>query len=295
MPELPDITLYVEHLERRVVGATLARVRVVSPSLLMTVDPPLEAVEGRRVTAVRRMGKRIVFVLEENLFLVLHLMVAGRLQWKDAGAKIPGRVGLAAFEFSTGTLVLTEASTRRRASLHVVEGRRALVRLDPGGLEPLEVDAAAFAERLRSEDHTLKRALTDPRLFSGIGNAYSDEILHRAQLSPLQHSVNLDDAEIARLHDAVLRVLVEWIERLRRETGDAFPTHVTAFRTEMAVHGKYKQPCPVCGAPVQRIVYAENETNYCARCQTGGRLLADRALSRLLRKDWPKTLEEMEA
>jgi len=295
MPELPDITLYVEHLERRVVGATLARVRVVSPSLLMTVDPPLDAIEGKRVSAVRRMGKRIVFVLENDLYLVLHLMVAGRLQWKDPGAKIPARVGLASFEFTTGTLVLTEASTRRRATLHVVEGRRALVRLDPGGLEPLEVDTAAFAERLRSEDHTLKRSLTDPRLFSGIGNAYSDEILHRAQLSPMQHSVNLDDDEIARLHDAVRRVLIEWTERLRKETGDAFPTHVTAFRKEMAVHGKYKQPCPVCGTPVQRIVYAENETNYCARCQTGGRLLADRALSRLLRKDWPKTLEEMEA
>jgi len=295
MPELPDITLYVEHLERRVAGATLVRVRVVSPSLLMTVDPPLEAVEGRQVTAVRRMGKRIVFVLDGDLYLVLHLMVAGRLQWKDPGAKVPGRVGLAAFEFTTGTLILTEASTRRRATLHVVGGRRALVRLDPGGLEPLDADTATFAERLRSEDHTLKRSLTDPRLFSGIGNAYSDEILHRAQLSPMQHSVNLDDAEVARLHDAVRRVLIEWTERLRTETGDAFPTHVTAFRKDMAVHGKYRQPCPVCGSPVQRIVYAENETNYCARCQTGGRLLADRALSRLLRKDWPKTLEEMEA
>jgi len=294
MPELPDITLYVEHLERRVAGATLVRVRVVSPNLLMTVDPPLEAVEGRQVTAVRRMGKRIVFVLDGDLYLVLHLMVAGRLQWKDPGAKVPGRVGLAAFEFTTGSLILTEASTRRRATMHVVAGRRALARLDPGGLEPLDAETAAFAERLRSEDHTLKRSLTDPRLFSGIGNAYSDEILHRAQLSPMQHSVNLDDAEVARLHDAVRRVLIEWTERLRTETGEAFPTHVTAFRKDMAVHGKYKQPCPVCGSPVQRIVYAENETNYCARCQTGGRLLADRALSRLLRKDWPKTLEEME-
>jgi formamidopyrimidine-DNA glycosylase len=295
MPELPDITLYVEHLERRIAGATLVRVRVVSPSLLMTVDPPLEALAGRRVTGVQRLGKRIVLALEGDLFLVLHLMVAGRLQWKDAGAPVPARVGLAAFEFTTGTLVLTEASTRRRATLHVVAGRRALARLDPGGLEPLAVDTAAFAERLRSEDHTLKRSLTDPRLFSGIGNAYSDEILHRAQLSPLQHSVNLDDAEVARLHDAVRRVLSEWTERLRRDAGDAFPTRVTAFRKDMAVHGRYRQPCPVCGSPVQRIVYAENETNYCARCQTGGRLLADRALSRLLRKDWPRTLEEMEA
>jgi len=294
MPELPDITLYVEHLERRVAGATLVRVRVVSPNLLMTVDPPLEAVEGRQVTAVRRMGKRIVFVLDGDLYLVLHLMVAGRLQWKDPGAKVPGRVGLAAFEFTTGTLILTEASTRRRATLHAVAGRRALVRLDPGGLEPLDADTATFAERLRSEDHTLKRSLTDPRLFSGIGNAYSDEILHAARLSPFKLSRSLSDEEYARLFEATQTTLRGWIARLQDEAGEAFPEKVTAFRPGMAVHGRYGQPCPECGSPVQRVVYAQNEANYCATCQTEGRLLADRSLSRLLREDWPRTLDELE-
>ena len=272
MPELPDVALYVEHLSARLAGATLARARVVSPNLLRTAEPPLARAEGLEVRGVRRMGKRIVLALEADLFLVFHLMIAGRFHWREAGAKIPGRVGLAAFEFSSGTLVLTEAGTARRASLHVVAGEAALRSLDPGGLEVLEAPLEPFRAALLRENHTLKRALTDPRMFSGIGNAYSDEILHRA----------------------TRQTLVEWTERLRRETGDAFPEKVTAFREGMAVHGRYGKPCPDCGAPVQRIVYAENETNYCAPCQTGGRLLADRALSRLLHDDWPRTLEELE-
>ena len=294
MPELPDIVVYVEHLERRLAGAIFTGARIRSLNLLRTAVPPLEAAAGRRVMGVRRMGKRIVIGLEGDFALVLHLMIAGRLRWQPAGAKLPGRIGLAALDFSTGTLLVTEASTRQRASLHLVEGAEALRALDPGGLEVLETDLAAFRAALLSEDHTLKRALTDPRLFSGIGNAYSDEILHRARLSPLQRTPRLADAEIARLFDAVRSTLTEWTTRLRRESADAFPEKVTAFREGMAVHGRWRQPCPECGAPVQRIVYAENETNYCARCQTGGRLLADRALSRLLKDDWPRTLEELE-
>ena len=294
MPELPDIVVYVEHLERRLAGATLTGARVRSPNLLRTAVPPLDAAVGRRVLRVTRMGKRIVFGFDGGLALVLHLMIAGRLRWKEPGARLPGKVGLAALDFTSGTLIVTEASTRQRAALHVVEGPGALRALDPGGLEVLEADAAAFRAALLREDHTLKRALTDPRLFSGIGNAYSDEILHRARLSPLQRTSRLEDGEIGRLFEAARATLTEWTEALRRESGDAFPEKVTAFRAGMAVHGRYRQPCPDCGAPVQRIVYAENETDYCARCQTRGRLLADRALSRLLKADWPRTLEELE-
>ncbi len=294
MPELPDIVVYVEHLERRIAGATLESVRVASPNLLRTFDPPLDAVHARRVTGLRRVGKRIVIALEGGLFLVIHLMISGRLRWSEGTAKLPGKVGLATFTFSTGTLVLTEASQKKRASLHVVRGEDGLAALDPGGIEPLEVSREGFAAALRSGNHTLKRALTDPRTFSGIGNAYSDEILHRAKLSPLQLTSILDDDEIARLHDATRAILTEWTERLRAETGARFPEKVTAFREGMAVHGRYRQPCPVCGSPVQRVRFADNELNYCARCQTGGRLLADRAMSRLLKNDWPKTLEELE-
>ena len=294
MPELPDIVLYLEQLERRIAGAVLEHVRVASPNLLRTFDPPLEAVCGRRVTGLRRIGKRIVMALEGDLFLVIHLMIAGRLRWSEETKPVPGKVGLASFTFSTGTLILTEASQKKRASLHVVRGAEGLAALDPGGIEPLEVSPAGFAAVLRAANRTLKRILTDPRTFSGIGNAYSDEILHRAKLSPLQLTSNLDDQEIARLHDATRTVLIEWTDRLRAETGERFPEKVTAFRTGMAVHGRYRQPCPVCGAPIQRVRFADHELNYCARCQTGGRLLADRGLSRLLGKDWPKTLEELE-
>jgi formamidopyrimidine-DNA glycosylase len=294
MPELPDVTLYVEHLSARLVSVKLVRARVVSPNLLRTAEPPLASAEGRVVRGVRRIGKRIVLALDGDLYLVLHLMIAGRLHWREAGAKIPGRVGLAAFEFTTGTLILTEAGTKKRASLHVAAGEAALAALDPDGLEPLDASLAAFRMALKRESHTLKRALTDPHIISGIGNAYSDEILHRARLSPLQLTLKLDDAGIERLWRATQETLALWLDRLRRETGDSFPEKVTAFREGMAVHGRYRQPCPVCGAPVQRIVYADNETNYCARCQTGGRLLADRSLSRLLHDDWPRTLEEME-
>ena len=294
MPELPDIVVYVEHLERRLVGATFTGARIRSPNLLRTTVPSLEATQGRQVRQVRRMGKRIVFGLEGDFALVLHLMTAGRLRWREAGAKPPGKIGLAALDFTPGTLVVTEASTRQRASLHLVEGTEALRALDPGGLEVLEADLAVFRAALLREDHTLKRALTDPWLFSGIGNAYSDEILHRARLSPLQRASRLGDEETARLFDAVRATLTEWTSRLRQESGEVFPEKVTAFREGMAVHGRWRQPCPDCGAPVQRIVYAENETNYCARCQTGGRLLADRALSRLLKADRPRTREELE-
>ena len=294
MPELPDIVVYVEHLERRLVGATFTGARIRSPNLLRTTVPSLEATQGRQVRQVRRMGKRIVFGLEGDFALVLHLMTAGRLRWREAGAKPPGKIGLAALDFTPGTLVVTEASTRQRASLHLVEGTEALRARDPGGREVLEADLAVFRAALLREDHTLKRALTDPWLFSGIGNAYSDEILHRARLSPLQRASRLGDEETARLFDAVRATLTEWTSRLRQESGEVFPEKVTAFREGMAVHGRWRQPCPECGAPVQRIVYAENETNYCARCQTGGRLLADRALSRLLKDDWPRTLEELE-
>ena len=294
MPEYPDITVYIEAIERRVKGTVLESVRVASPFVVRTFDPPIKEAAGKRVVGLRRMGKRIVFELEGGLFLVLHLMISGRLQWKAKGAKVPGRVGLCAFDFADGTLILTEASTKKRASLHLVRGEAALSSFDKGGLEPLEADTAQFAEALRKENHTLKRTLTDPRLLSGIGNAYSDEILHRAKLSPLKLSQKLTDEEIATLHAATREVLTEWTHRLRAEVGEGFPEKVTAFRPEMAVHGKFKEPCPVCGAPVQRIVHAENETNYCARCQTGGRLLADRALSKLLHDDWPKTIDDLE-
>ena len=294
MPELPDITVYVESLAARLVGQRLQRVRLASPFLLRSVNPPLTECEGRAVTGVRRMGKRIVIALSGDLYLVIHLMVAGRLRWLASGAKIPGKLGLAAFDFATGALLLTEASTKKRASLHVVRGESGLAEHDPGGLEVLECAFPAFRDALRRENRTLKRALTHPRTFSGIGNAYSDEILHRAKLSPLTRTGDLQAVEVRRLFKAARAVLTEWTRRLRREAGDGFPEKVTAFRPEMAVHGKYGQPCPTCGAPVQRIVYAENEANYCAACQTGGRLLADRALSRLLRDDWPRTLDEWE-
>jgi formamidopyrimidine-DNA glycosylase len=293
MPELPDITVYVEALNARVRGATLEEVRLNTPFLLRTVDPPLSAVAGKRVAAVARLGKRIVFELDEELFLVLHLMIAGRLHWFDAGAKRGRRADLGSFEFSTGTLTLTEAGSKRRASIHLLRGRPALIDFDRGGIEVFEATREQFAERLRSENHTIKRSLTDPRLFSGIGNAYSDEILHRAKMSPVKLTGRLTDDEIARLFDATRAVLSEWTDRLRQETGDGFPEKVTAFRPEMAVHGRFGEPCPVCGTPVQRIRYADNETNYCARCQTDGKLLADRALSRLLKQDWPKSIDEL--
>jgi formamidopyrimidine-DNA glycosylase len=294
MPELPDIEVYVAHLRRRIVSQPLLGVRLTSPFLLRSFDPPLRECAGHRVEAVRRMGKRIVVDLDADLHLVLHLMIAGRLRWRPPGAKVPGKIGLAAFDFPEGTLVLTEASSRKRASLYAVRGEEAVRALDRGGIEPLSADVAAFAAALRRESHTLKRALTDPRLFSGIGNAYSDEILWRARLSPVRLTGSLTDEEIATLRAATRSTLIEWVERLTRETGDAFPEEVTAFREGMAVHGRHKQPCPACGLPVQRIVRADNEVNYCARCQTGGKLLADRALSRLLRGDWPKTIDELE-
>ncbi len=294
MPELPDVVVYLEALAPRVQGQPLDAIRVQSPFVTRTVDPPIATAVGRRVVELRRIGKRLVLGLEGELYLIIHLMIAGRLRWRPRGAKPPGRAGLAAFDFPTGTLLLTEAGSKRRASIHLVQGKAALADVNRGGLEPLEIDAAAFGRRLRSENHTLKRALTDPRLFSGIGNAYSDEILHRARLSPLQLTSRLNAPEVARLYQAVKDVLTEWTERLRRETGEGFPEKVTAFREGMAVHGRYREPCPVCGTPVQRIRYADNETNYCPTCQTEGRLLADRGLSRLLREDWPRNLDEME-
>ena len=295
MPELPDVTVYLEALERRILGARLERVRLLTPFVLRSVDPPLSAAAGKAVVGFRRLGKRIVIALEDDLFLVIHLMIAGRLHWRPAGARPPGKIGLAAFDFSTGTLILTEAGTKRRASLEVVRGENALGQHDPGGLDVFAAPLEAFHAALVAENHTLKRVLTDPRVFSGIGNAYSDEILHRARLSPVKQSQVLDAEEIRRLWEATRTVLTEWIERLRQESGDEFPEGVTAFRPAMAVHGRYGKPCPQCGTPVQRIVYADNETNYCARCQTGGRLLADRSLSRLLHRDWPKTVDEWEA
>jgi formamidopyrimidine-DNA glycosylase len=294
MPELPDVTVYLEALERRTLGQTLRGVRLASPFVLRTFDPPLSAAAGQRVRALRRVGKRLVFELDGGLFLVIHLMVAGRLRWLEQGAKIPGKVGLAAFDFDSGTLVLTEVATKKRASIHLVRGMDAVRALDRGGIEPLEATPGEFREALLRESHTLKRSLTDPRLFSGIGNAYSDEILHRARLSPAQLTTKLDDAQIARLYEATQTVLRDWIERLRGDAGEGFPEKVTAFRPEMAVHGKYRQPCPVCGTAVQRIAYADNETNYCPRCQTEGRLLSDRSLARLLKADWPKSIEELE-
>ena len=294
MPELPDIVAYLTALQPRVVGERLESVRLGSPFLLRSVEPPLREVEGRTVIRLRRLGKRIVFELEGELFLVLHLMIAGRLHWRPRGARVGGRGALAALDFRNGSLVLSEASTRKRASLHVLAGAGALDEFDRGGLEVLESGAAEFREALLRENHTLKRALTDPRLFSGIGNAYSDEILHRARLSPARLTRHLTDEEIARLHAAAREILARWTELFATDARKRFPERVTAFREGMAVHGRYGKPCPVCGATVQRIVYAENEANYCATCQTGGRLLADRALSQLLRRDWPRTLEELE-
>ena len=294
MPELPDVAVYVERLDALLRGRTLERVRLASPFLVRSFDPPLAASEGRRVEGFSRLGKRIIWHLQDDLHLVLHLMIAGRLRWKDPGVAVPRRRGLAAFDFEDGSILLTEASTKKRASLYVVQGREGLAEHDRGGLEVLEADEAAFAARLRLRNHTLKRALTDPRLFSGIGNAYSDEILHRARLSPVRWTSRLDDEQVATLYACIRTVMTEWTDRLRDEVGDGFPDKVTAFRPEMAVHGRYGKPCPDCGKPVQRIRYAANEANYCALCQTGGKLLADRSLSRLMKKDWPRTLEELE-
>jgi formamidopyrimidine-DNA glycosylase len=293
MPELPDIVSYVEALEARLVGQPVTEIRIKTPFLLRTVEPPLDDLIGKTVRTVRRFGKRVVIGLDDDLFIVLHLMIAGRLHWKTRGAKAGGRADLAAFDFPTGTLTLTEAGTKRRASLYLARGESNLDEFRRGGLEVLDAKIAQFAERLRSENHTVKRSLTDPRLFSGIGNAYSDEILHRAKLSPVKLTSRLTDDEISTLFDATRAILTEWTDRLRAEAAGAFPEKVTAFRPEMAVHGKFGQPCPVCGSPVQRIRYADNETNYCARCQNEGRLLADRALSRLLKQDWPRSLDEL--
>jgi formamidopyrimidine-DNA glycosylase len=294
MPELPDVVVYIERLEPRIVGQPLQRVRLTSPFLVRSVDPPLRAAEGKRVVRLRRLGKRIVLELEGELFLVFHLMIAGRFHWRPRGAAVARRVGLAAFDFPTGTLLLTEAGTQKRASLYVVHGAPNLAAHDPGGLEVLDAELIDFRATLTRESHTLKRTLTDPRLFSGIGNAYADEILHRARLSPVKLTRKLTLEETARLHEATRTTLLDWTERLRQEAGTGFPEKVTAFRKDMAVHGRYGHPCPDCGTPVQRIVHGENETNYCARCQTGGVILADRALSRLLKDDWPRRVEELE-
>jgi formamidopyrimidine-DNA glycosylase len=293
MPELPDITIYIEAVERRVVGRVIEHAQLLNPFVLRSVDPPLSELEGKRVVGASRIGKRIVIEVEGDRFVVIHLMIAGRLRWLALGKKPHKRMGLFALEFEHGTLVLTEAGTKRRASVHVVSGRDALHQFDRGGLDVFAATERAFAERLQSENHTLKRSLTDPRLFDGIGNAYSDEILHRARLSPLKLSTKLNDVEITRLFSATRATLSDWTQKLRAEIGDGFPEKVTAFREGMAVHGRFRQPCPDCGTPVQRIRYADNETNYCARCQTEGRLLADRALSRLLREDWPKSIDEL--
>ena len=294
MPELPDVELYLHALRPRIVGRRLSAIRFASPFLLRSIDPPLEAVVGRRVVALRRLGKRIVWVCDGELFVVIHLMIAGRFRWKPAGASIPGKVGLAAFDFDNGTLLLTEAGSRRQASLYFARGEAALAAHDPGGIEPLEASLDEFARALRAENHTVKRSLTDPHVFSGIGNAYSDEILHAAKMSPLKLTAQMTDADVEKLYGAVVDTLTLWRDRLVSEAGDAFPEKVTAFRVGMAVHGRYGQPCPVCGSPVQRIRYASNEANYCALCQTGGKLLADRFLSRLLKDDWPRSLEDLE-
>jgi formamidopyrimidine-DNA glycosylase len=294
MPELPDVTVYIEALAARIMGARLAGVRLASPFVVRSFDPPIMVAAGREVVGLRRVGKRIVMALDGDLFLAIHLMIAGRLHWKPAGTKVPGKIGLAAFDFSTGTLTLTEAGTKKRAAIHLVRGDEALGDLDAGGLEVMDADAETFRRALAGESHTLKRALTDPHILAGIGNAYSDEILHRARLSPVKQTRSLTDEEHTRLFAATRSTLADWIERLRQDAAGEFPEGVTAFRPDMAVHGRFGKPCPDCGAPVQRIRHADNETNYCARCQTGGRLLADRALSRLLRADWPRTLEEME-
>ena len=295
MPELPDVQVYLEALERRVVGERLERIRLSSPFVLRSFDPPLDAVFGKTVTGVRRIGKRIVLALDGGLFLVIHLMIAGRLRWRTAGEKpgIGAKIVLATFEFAPGNLVFTEAGSKKRASLTVVRGEEALRALDPGGIEPLSASAEQFHAALVRENHTLKRALTDPRLFSGIGNAYSDEILHAAKFSPMKLTKSLTETESSRLRDATRETLERWTQWLRDEVGEGFPEKVTAFHDRMAVHGRYKLPCPVCGSPVQRIVYAENEANYCARCQTGGKLLADRSLSRLLKDDWPKSIDDL--
>ncbi len=294
MPELPDIALYLDALASRVVGKPLERLRIASPFLLRTADPPVADLVGRAIRDVRRLGKRIVLALEDDCFVVLHLMIAGRLHWKPAGAPIPRRAGLAAFDFPNGTLLLTEAGTKHRASLHILRGAAALAAHDPGGLDVLAATLEQFRSALTRESHTLKRALTDPHLLDGIGNAYSDEILHAARLSPLRLTSQITPEESERLFHAVRHTLTSWMARLRAETGEAFPEKVTAFRDGMAVHGRFRKPCPVCGSPVQRIRYAENEVNYCATCQTGGRLLADRSLSRLLKQDWPRSLAEWE-
>ncbi|MDD9945485.1 MAG: formamidopyrimidine-DNA glycosylase [Myxococcales bacterium] len=294
MPELPDVTVYIECLERRLVGQALQEVRIKGPFLLRTASPPLASLHGKRIQGFRRIGKRIVFAFEDDLFAVLHLMIAGRLRYKPSGAGIPGKIGVAAFDFPDATLLLTEASSQKRASLHLVHGEGALAALDPGGLEVMTCAADAFAAAVSRENRTLKRALTDPRILSGIGNAYSDEILHRARLSPVKRTRGLSQPELTRLFDATRAVLTEWTDRLRAEAGEGFPEKVTAFRDGMAVHGRYRKPCPDCGHDVQRIVYAKNETNYCATCQTSGKLLADRALSRLLKDDWPRTATELE-
>jgi formamidopyrimidine-DNA glycosylase len=294
MPELPDIELYLAALRPRIVGQPLDAVRLASPFLVRSIDPPLDALVGRSVRDLRRLGKRIVWAFDDDRFAVFHLMIAGRFHWKARGAPIPGKVGLAAFDFPNGTLVLTEAGAKRRASLHVVRGQAALAALDPGGLEVLDTTPAAFLAALRKQNHTVKRALTDPHILSGIGNAYSDEILHAARLSPMRLTSQMNDTEIVALHGVIVDVLRSWRDRLQKDTGDGFPEKVTAFRDGMAVHGRYGKPCPVCGTPVQRIRYAANEANYCPTCQTGGRLLADRSLSRLLKEDWPRSLEELE-
>ena len=294
MPELPDVTVYIEALGERVLNQPIQRIRIGSPFVVRTFDPPIKEIECKKILSLRRMGKRIVIELEDDLFLIVHLMIAGRLHWKPKGAKIARKYGQAAIDFPNGTLLLTEAGTKKRASIHLVRGEAALQEYDPGGLEIFDMTLEQFTASLTRENHTLKRSLTDPPLFSGIGNAYSDEILHRAKLSPIRLTQQMREAEIERLYHAVRASMTEWIERLREERGTGFPEKVTAFRADMAVHGKYGKPCPVCGSLVQRIVHAENETNYCATCQTGGKLLADRSLSRLLKDDWPRSLEELE-
>jgi formamidopyrimidine-DNA glycosylase len=294
MPELPDVTVYIEALNERVLNQPIQKIRIGSPFVLRSFDPPSGSAEGKKVLALRRLGKRIVFELEDELFLIVHLMIAGRFHWKPKGVKIARKYGQAAFDFPNGTLLLTEAGTKKRASIYLVQGEAALQEHDPGGLEIFDASLEQFRNALTRENHTLKRSLTDPHLFSGIGNAYSDEILHRARLSPIRLTQQMTPSEIEILYHAVRASLKDWVERLRKERGSGFPEKVTAFRPDMAVHGKYRKPCPVCGSPVQRIVHAENETNYCPRCQTGGKLLADRSLSRLLKEDWPRTLEELE-
>jgi formamidopyrimidine-DNA glycosylase len=294
MPELPDITVYLDSLRPRILGHEILDARVLNPFALRTVTPPLSSIIGKRVKTLSRLGKRIVFGIEGDVYVVIHLMIAGRLRWRVGDKKIAGKLAQAVFEFDTGKLYLTEAGSKRRASIHVVEGATSLKQFDRGGLEVLDADLGDFATRLRSENHTVKRSLTDPRLFSGIGNSYSDEILHRAKMSPMTLTSRMTDEQVAELFEATKATLIDWTERLRKDAGDEFPEKVTAFRDGMAVHGRYKLPCPVCGAPVQRIRYADNETNYCARCQTGGRLLADRAMSRLLKQDWPRSIDEVE-